>query len=174
MVTTASSPAPSARLRSRPCCCTRAKGGSTSTGGSAGAANYDPCPPQGTNDIFAGAASMAAQLEKLLDDILAADSKLLLVVPTTTDSKTATVEAYDKLIPAMVQSRAAQGKHIALVDMFGKFTSTPSYKSAYFKSNDELHPNDAGYDLMRGVSTPTRSAPTYRPSAAGWKPTWPA
>ncbi|MES1177457.1 MAG: SGNH/GDSL hydrolase family protein [Myxococcales bacterium] len=109
----------------------------------------------GTNDISEGSSSMASQLGNLLDKILAADPKLLVVVatviPTTTDSKTATVEAYDKMIPALVKSRADAGKHIQLVDMFGTFTSNTKYKTAYFKSTDDLHPNDAGYALMADV-----------------------
>jgi lysophospholipase L1-like esterase len=55
------------------------------------------------------------------------------------------------MIPTPVKARADAGKHIPLVDMYGTFTGNTKYKTAYFKSTDELHPNDAGYSLMADV-----------------------
>ncbi len=109
----------------------------------------------GTNDISSPPGTMATQLGNLIDKILAADSRLLLVVatviPTTTDAKTAVVKAYDDLIPALVKARADAGKHIMLVDMFAAFTANPNWKTAYFRTTDDLHPTDPGYALMASV-----------------------
>jgi lysophospholipase L1-like esterase len=102
-----------------------------------------------------GGQQHGSQLGNLIDKVPAADPKLLVlvatVIPTMTDSKTATVEADDKMIPALVKARADAGKHILLVDIYGTFTSNTNYKTAYFKATDDLHPNDAGYSLMAYV-----------------------
>ncbi len=46
----------------------------------------------------------------------------------------------------MVQTRAAAGKHIVMVDMYAAFTGNASYKTALMF--DSLHPNDAGHAVM--------------------------
>lgn len=89
----------------------------------------------------------------LIDTILSADPNLLLVVaqivPTTNDGLNVDVKAYNDAIPALVQKRASQGKHIMMVDMYGAFTANSKYKTDYM--NDQLHPKDAGYAKMADV-----------------------
>lgn len=104
----------------------------------------------GTNNLGEGAASMAGKLEQLLDKIIASDPELLVVlakiIPTTTDSKNETVQAYNDRMQALVDARAALGKHLVLTDMFTPIQSSSNYETALMK--DELHPNDAGYTVM--------------------------
>jgi lysophospholipase L1-like esterase len=82
--------------------------------------------------------------------ILASDPNVLVVlaktIPTKTDSENVTVKAYDDLMPAMVQARAAAGKHIILVDMYAAMMANANYKTALM--SDDFHPNDAGYTVM--------------------------
>jgi lysophospholipase L1-like esterase len=109
----------------------------------------------GTNDvdIQLDLPNAPARLATLVDTILSIDSNLLLVVaqiiPTQTDSETPNVTAYNAAMPSMVASRAAQGKHIVLVDMYSPFVADSNYKSDYLANN--LHPNDAGFVVMADV-----------------------
>jgi lysophospholipase L1-like esterase len=92
-----------------------------------------------------------AALGAMIDQILAADSHLLLIVAQITPNKTdvgiAQIQAFNRGIPALVAARAAAGKHIAIVDIYQAFVANPDWKNAYLPSND-VHPNDAGYDAM--------------------------
>ena len=65
---------------------------------------------------------------------------------STNDTTNARVRTYNDAIPGLVQTRAAAGKHIVVVDMYTAFTSNTSYKTALV--SDELHPKDAGYAVM--------------------------
>jgi hypothetical protein len=49
------------------------------------------------------------------------------------------------MIPTPVKARANPGKHIPLLDRYGTFTGNTKYKTAYFKSTDDLHPADVWY-----------------------------
>jgi lysophospholipase L1-like esterase len=111
----------------------------------------------GTNNVRspseAGAAQIPQALEalgSLIDKILASDSHLLLIVaqitPTQSDASEARVRVYNAGIPKLVQTRAAAGKHIAIVDVFSRFVANPDYRTAYFGS--EVHPNGAGYVVL--------------------------
>jgi lysophospholipase L1-like esterase len=106
----------------------------------------------GTNDvnISLDLANAPTRLGNLLDKITTDAPNALLVVarivPTTTDSTNARVQTYNNAIPNLVSTRAAAGKHIAMVDMYAAFTATANYKTALM--NDDLHPNDAGYMVM--------------------------
>jgi lysophospholipase L1-like esterase len=101
----------------------------------------------GTNDVYAssGQAQMPDRLGKLLDDIIKAAPNALLVVgkitPLSNTSWTATIKTYNDAIPGLVQTRAAAGKHILLVDLNTGFT-------AGMLSSDGVHPNKSGYDFM--------------------------
>jgi hypothetical protein len=109
----------------------------------------------GTNDVNLtdDLANAPARLGALMDGILQADARLLLVVaeitPTQTDSENATVQTYNAAIPGLVQTRAAAGRHVAMVDMYGAFTADANYKTTAL--SDNLHPNDTGYTRMAEV-----------------------
>jgi len=59
------------------------------------------------------------------------------------------VQPYNNALTGVVQTRAAGGKHVVVVDMFAPFTADPNYKTTLM--NDYLHPNDAGYVVMDDV-----------------------
>ena len=71
------------------------------------------------------------------------------IVPTTNDAENARVRAYNAGVATVVNARAAAGKHVALVDMYGAFTANAACKTAYM--SDQLHPQDAGYAVMADV-----------------------
>jgi lysophospholipase L1-like esterase len=92
-----------------------------------------------------------AALGALIDQILAADAHLLVIVAQITPNKTdvgiAQIQEYNRGIPAVVAARAAAGKHVGLVDIYRFFVANPNWKTAYLPASD-VHPNDAGYDAM--------------------------
>jgi lysophospholipase L1-like esterase len=106
----------------------------------------------GTNDvnISLDLANAPTRLGALFDRITSDAPNALLVVaklvPTTNDTTNGRVRTYNDAIPGLVQTRAAAGKHIVMVDMYTAFTSNASYKTALM--SDELHPNNAGYSVM--------------------------
>ena len=106
----------------------------------------------GTNDVDLSVdlANAPARLATLIDEIITDAPNSLLVVaqltPTTTDSENTRFQAYNAAIPAMVQQRAAAGKHVILVDMYSAFTANANYKTALM--NDNIHPNATGYGVM--------------------------
>jgi lysophospholipase L1-like esterase len=111
----------------------------------------------GTNNVRSANDAGTAQIPRaidalgsLVDKILASDSHLLVIVaqitPTQSDDSEARVRAYNAMIPALVQARAAAGKHVAMVDVFSRFVANPDYRTAYFGS--EVHPNGAGYVVL--------------------------
>jgi lysophospholipase L1-like esterase len=109
----------------------------------------------GTNDVDLsldlGNAGM--RLGLLLDRIAMYAPKALIVVaqmvPTTDDTENQRVMTYNATIPGLVQARAATGKHIAMVDMYGGFTKNANFKTEYM--SDKLHPKDAGYVAMANI-----------------------
>jgi lysophospholipase L1-like esterase len=109
----------------------------------------------GTNDLNGNnnVPDAPNRLGKLLDAIYMADPKILVVlaqiVPSRTDSLNDRVETYNAAMPGLVSSRVDQGQHIVLVDMYGAFTDDSNYKQSLLADN--LHPNQAGYDLMADV-----------------------
>jgi lysophospholipase L1-like esterase len=70
-------------------------------------------------------------------------------VPTASDGTNNAVKAYNAAMPELVSTRVSKGQHIVLVDMYTAFTSDPSYEQSLL--GDNLHPNQAGYDLMADV-----------------------
>src|SRR5579872_87728 len=106
----------------------------------------------GTNDMYSQTQPVAQapqRLGSLIDKIVAGDGRALLVVAQITPLANSTWEAqvmtYNAAIPALVQARAAMGKHVAMVDMHtGFMTST-------MLSSDGVHPNMTGYDHMGDV-----------------------
>jgi lysophospholipase L1-like esterase len=106
----------------------------------------------GTNDMYSTTQPVAQapqRLAALIDKIVGADAHALLVVAEITPLQNSTwevqVQSYNAAIPALVQARAAAGKHVALVDMHTGFMT------ATMLSSDGVHPNKAGYDHMGDV-----------------------
>lgn len=106
----------------------------------------------GTNDTNGNIdlGNAPQRLGALLDQITDGAPDALLVVaqniPITVAATNARVLAYNAAIPALVEERVAEGKHIRLLDMYTPFATTPNFANALM--NDFLHPNDAGYVVM--------------------------
>ena len=102
----------------------------------------------GTNDMHykLDLPNAPARLGKLLDQITTDLPSALIVVakivPANGAQDTLT-QAYNAGIPAVVQARTAQGKHLVQVDMYA---ALDHWSTTLFK--DSEHPNDAGYSLM--------------------------
>ena len=95
----------------------------------------------GTNNV--SQANAAADLEKIIDDLVAAAPNSLLAVASIIPlpSAASAVEKYNAGIPALVQKKATAGKHVIFVDQFKDFP--PS------ELTDGVHPNDTqGYPRM--------------------------
>jgi lysophospholipase L1-like esterase len=109
----------------------------------------------GTNDVDGSVdlPNAPRRLGTLIDSIIELDSHSLIVVaqitPTMQDPLNQRIEAYNAGIPAVVEARAAAGKHVMLVDMYEAFVQDPAYKSKFLA--DRLHPNSAGYQVMSDV-----------------------
>ena len=102
----------------------------------------------GTNDMHDSIdlPNAPTRLGKLLDEITSDAPASLLVIATiipANGAQNAPTQTYNAAIPAVVQARAAKGKHVILVDMYA---ALKSWSTAIYK--DSEHPNDAGYTLM--------------------------
>ena len=120
--------------------------------------NYDPniiTLMIGTNDINGNnnVADAPNRLGKLLDSIFMRDPNVLVVlaqiVPTRSDGTNNTIKTYNAAMPNLVSTRAGQGRHIVLVDMYTAFTKDTNFRTSLL--GDNLHPNQAGYNLMADV-----------------------
>jgi hypothetical protein len=107
----------------------------------------------GTNDVDTGETDIPLRLGNLMDSMLNADPKLLLVVAqivpqqqATPDTLNMKVQAFNAAIPAVVKTRTDAGKHVVIVDMYGAFTSTPNFSTVLLA--DRLHPTPAGFTVM--------------------------
>jgi len=107
----------------------------------------------GTNDVDTGETDIPMRLGMLVDTILNADPKVLVVVAQIVPQQTAVpdtlnmkVQAFNAAIPALVKTRADAGKHVTMVDMYGAFVANPSFSMALLF--DRLHPTPAGFDVM--------------------------
>jgi lysophospholipase L1-like esterase len=91
---------------------------------------------------------LLGQLGDLLDQIIADAPDALLVVAQIVPRRQGndSTEDYNAGIPALVDERAAQGDHVALVDMYTPFVNNPNFATALL--NDIVHPNNAGYAVM--------------------------
>jgi hypothetical protein len=103
----------------------------------------------GTNDVYAssGQSTMTNRLAALLDKILSTAPDALLVVAKITPLTTGggyrdIIKTYNDAIPGLVQTRAAAGKHIVVVDMNSNFNTQTMLNS------DGIHPNTNGYKFM--------------------------
>jgi lysophospholipase L1-like esterase len=102
----------------------------------------------GTNDIAQNdnLSQAPARLGGLIDDIVEAAPDALVVVaqliPLNFGGSNA-VQTYNAEIPDLVEERAADGKHVILVNQFDGFPLS--------ELPDNVHPNEAGYARMAGV-----------------------
>ncbi len=100
----------------------------------------------GTNDQGTySAAQVTSDLTGLIEKIIADAPDALLVVAQIIPlgyGTNAVIKAYNQAIPAIVQQRAAAGKHIMLVDMYTGFNTSTMLGS------DSIHPNSTGYKFM--------------------------
>ena len=107
----------------------------------------------GTNNRDGAVADAGTKLSSFLDKLIAAAPNALIVlaqiIPVGDGGNgDAFVKGYNALMPAMVQSRASAGKHIELVDQFSTFDVATMFPPA---PNNQLHPNQPGYDHMGDV-----------------------
>jgi lysophospholipase L1-like esterase len=106
----------------------------------------------GTNDL-SDLANAPTRLAALLDRMINDAPNALLVVaqinPTRDDGANSIIRTYNDAIAGLVQTRAANGKHITTVDMYAAITAQTSYRTDLM--SDFLHPNDAGYVVMGDV-----------------------
>jgi lysophospholipase L1-like esterase len=110
----------------------------------------------GTNDAIDNydMSNAPSRLGALIDSIYAQLPEVFIVVAQPIPSRgdatkaddtelSARIKAFNDAIPAVVKSRADDGKPISLVDMFTPFNAN---KAALFA--DQWHPNLAGYELI--------------------------
>jgi len=99
----------------------------------------------GTNDMFSNASGAPARLSTLLDRITDTSPGVIVFVATIIPfpSADAAVRTFNAAIPGIVQSKAAAGKRVYLVDMFRALTASDLA--------DGVHPNAGGYEKMAAV-----------------------
>ena len=106
----------------------------------------------GTNDINGNVnvGQAPTRLGNLIDAMFTRRQDMLVVVaqivPGRQDSLNARIMTYNAAIPNLVATRAAAGRHIVAVDMYGAFTRDANYKTTLLA--DDLHPTPAGYLRM--------------------------
>ncbi|MBO3746201.1 cellulose binding domain-containing protein [Streptosporangiaceae bacterium NEAU-GS5] len=99
----------------------------------------------GTNDMIQNPSGAPARLGTLLDHITstAPDAEVFVATIIPLSGSDANVRAFNSAIPGLVQTRAAAGRHIHLVDMFSALTTADLA--------DGVHPNAGGYSKMATV-----------------------
>jgi lysophospholipase L1-like esterase len=109
----------------------------------------------GTNDLNGNVnvSQAPTRLGNLIDAMFMRRADMLVVVaqivPGRQDSLNNRVMTYNAAIPNIVSTRAAAGRHIVMVDMYGAFTRDTDYKDTLL--TDDLHPSAAGYARMAEV-----------------------
>ena len=99
----------------------------------------------GTNDLGQGyqVSTAPARLASLIDQIIAADPNVTVLVAqlicNSTPSVQSLINSYNSQIPGIVQARVNAGKHVYTVSMSSLTTAD---------LNDGLHPSDGGYQKM--------------------------
>jgi lysophospholipase L1-like esterase len=98
-----------------------------------------------------------ARLGALLDKIYGQDTHVLVMVGTLLPTGTAvapdvgtelnpSVDTFNTALVDIVATRAAAGRHVALVDLHTPFADTASYATTLL--SDNIHPSAAGYFLL--------------------------
>jgi hypothetical protein len=99
----------------------------------------------GTNDTYMSDPGGApARLSTLVDYLTTNFSNALVVVAKIIPypAQTSNVNLINNSIPAMVQSKAAAGKHVISVDL------NTGFQTSTMLSSDGIHPNQTGYNWM--------------------------
>jgi len=102
----------------------------------------------GTNDMGFGVdeANAPSRLATLLSSITV-PVFLATIPPSRLDSLNTKIATFNAALPGVVSTANATGRPtIRLVDIHAAMVANPSYKTAYF--TDDLHPNEAGYQVI--------------------------
>ena len=116
----------------------------------------------GANDLIQNhdVANAPSRLSALIDQIIAADPGVTVLVANLNVSTNANIvawgPAYNAAIPGIVQAKVSAGRHVGLVDMSALTTAD--------LVSDGIHPNDVGYQKMADAWNKGVQAA----AAAGW------
>ncbi|WP_433443529.1 cellulose binding domain-containing protein [Nonomuraea sp. CA-141351] len=99
----------------------------------------------GTNDMYQNPNGASSRLGTLIDHITgsAPDAEVFVATIIPLSGADATVRSFNSAIPGIVQTRAAAGRHVHLVDMYSALTTADLA--------DGVHPNAGGYSKMANV-----------------------
>jgi lysophospholipase L1-like esterase len=107
----------------------------------------------GTNDISnsESATQIRDEIAAIIDRIHSFDAKIEIYLGTLIPRKDSNglllaTDNLNALLPGLVSAKSAAGYKIYLVDHAARFKADPNWKTNLM--SDNLHPNDAGYDLM--------------------------
>jgi lysophospholipase L1-like esterase len=107
----------------------------------------------GTNDVSGNesAAQIKSDIESVVDQIHSFDAKIEIYVGTLvprndSSAKQAVADDLNALLPGLISAKSAAGYKVYLVDHAARFKADPNWQTNLM--SDDLHPNDAGYDLM--------------------------
>jgi lysophospholipase L1-like esterase len=106
----------------------------------------------GTNDLGQGVANstIVQNVDDIVDIIDSYDPSIsvyvALIVPNTNSADDALITSFNSALAARVAQLQATKSNLYLVDMNSAFKQNASWRSTYFA--DEVHPNDAGYQVM--------------------------
>jgi len=116
-------------------------------------------PPQvvlleiGTNDVSANesATQIRDDFEAVIEQIHSFDADIEIYLGTLIprkdgNTKQAVTDNLNALLPGLVSAKSTAGYKIYLVDHAARFKADPNWQANLM--DDDLHPNDAGYDLM--------------------------
>jgi lysophospholipase L1-like esterase len=97
--------------------------------------------------------SVVDNVEDIVDLIDAHDPAInvyvALITPSTIAADDAVFTSYNNALQTRIQSMQGSKSNLFLVDMNAAFKQNPSWATAYM--DDEVHPNDAGYQVMADV-----------------------
>ncbi len=105
----------------------------------------------GTNDITLGdnASTVYNEIVAIVDGVFQYDATIKLYLSTLIprrDTKQAINDDVNSRLPGLVSARINSGRRMFLVDMSAAFKANNNWSSQWMADN--VHPNDAGYDVM--------------------------